>query len=131
MTRAILIILCLSTTEAFSQTDSVRGQQFELTGKIINEVELTPHCGIIAWGTVIEFEIVKFSKSDYKLTTIGLIFTCPEFYKDNFFQIGQTYNILVADQNQADFGWTIPNQSLLDKYKLDKKLWVIKADRIK
>jgi hypothetical protein len=109
------------TTGAFSLPNSVRGKQYELTGKIIGEVQLTPDCGTIAWGTVIEFEIIKFSKSDYKSKSIGLLFTCPEFYKDNFFQVGQTYNVTVADENQAGFGWTIPNQSLLDKYKIGQE----------
>ncbi len=126
-----ITILLLCTTVGFSQTRPVRGQQFDLTGKIIGVVALTPDCGTIAWGTVIEFEIMKFSKSDYKLNTIGVIVTCPEFYKDNFFQVGQIYNIQVADENQADFVWNIPNESQLDKYKVDKKLWVIKADRVK
>jgi hypothetical protein len=114
----------------FGQTDkAVRGQQFKLKGKIINEVSLTPDCGTIAWATVIEFEIIEFSDSDYKSNAIGVIITCPEFYKANFFKVGQTYTITLADENQADFGWTIPNESTLDKYKLKKRLWVLKADR--
>lgn len=126
-----ITILLLWTTVGFSQTRPVRGQQFELKGKIIGVVALPPDCGTIAWGTVIELEIIKFSKSDYKSNTIGVIVTCPEFYEDDFFQVGQTYIIEVADENQADFGWNVPNESQLDKYKLDKKLWVIKADRVK
>ena len=31
----------------------------EVTGKIINEISLTPHCGYIAFATVIEFEIIN------------------------------------------------------------------------
>lgn len=113
----------------FGQTDSIRGNQFELKGKIINEISLTPNCGTFAWGTVIEFEIIKFSDSNYKFESIAVIFTCPEFYKDGFFEVGKTYTITVSDENQADFGWSIPNESILTKYKLNKKLWVIKADK--
>ncbi len=113
----------------FGQTDSIRGNQFELKGKIINEISLTPHCGYFAFGTVIEFEIIEFSDLNYKLDSIAVIFTCPEFYEDGFFEVGNTYTITVADENQADFGWTIPNESILIKYKLDDKLWVIKADK--
>ncbi|WP_420572965.1 hypothetical protein [Kordia sp.] len=113
----------------FGQVGSVRGNQFELKGKIINKISETPHCGIIAWGTVIEFEIIKFSDTTYKRDSIGVIFTCPEFYKDGFFEVGKIYTMIIADENQADFGWTIPNESILTKYKLDKKLWVIKVDK--
>ncbi|TRZ43125.1 hypothetical protein [Robertkochia solimangrovi] len=130
MKRIITILtLIFISTIGFAQTDSIRGNQFELKGKIINEISLTPHCGTIAWGTVIEFEIIEFSDSNYKLDSIGVIFTCPEFYEDGFFEVGKTYTITVADENQADFGWTIPNESILTKYKLDKKLWVIKTDK--
>ena len=117
------------TAIGFAQTDSIRGNQFELKGKIIKEISLTPHCGIVAWGTVIEFEIIEFSNSNYILDSICVIFTCPEFYDDGFFEVGKTYTITVADENQADFGWSIPNESILTKYKLDKRLWVIKADK--
>ena len=68
-----------------------------------------------------EFEIIEFSDSNYKLDSIGVIFTCPEFYENGFFEVGKTYTITVADENQADFGWSIPNESILTKYKLDKK----------
>jgi len=124
-----MLTLIFITAIGFGQIDSIRGNQFELKGKIVNEISLTPHCGTIAWGTVIEFEIIEFSDSNYKLDSLGVIFTCPEFYKDGFFEVGKTYTIIVADKNQADFGWTIPNESILTKYKLDRKLWVIKADK--
>jgi hypothetical protein len=130
MRHIATLTLTLWTLLTFGQTDKeVRGQQFKLKGKIINEVSLTPGCGTIAWGAVIEFDIIEFSDSDYKSNVIGVIVTCPEFYKANFFQVGQTYTIILADENQADFGWTIPNASTLDKYKLKKRLWVVKADR--
>ncbi|NQY74107.1 MAG: hypothetical protein HRT90_05025 [Candidatus Margulisbacteria bacterium] len=128
MKRLISILtLIFMTAIGFAQTDSIRGNQFELKGKIINEISLTPHCGHIAFGTVIELEIIEFSDSNYKLDSIGVIFTCPEFFEDEFFEVGKSYTITVADENQADFGWSIPNESILTKYKLSKKLWVIKA----
>ena len=113
----------------FCQTNSMKGNQFELTGKIINEVSLTPHCGYFAFGTVIEFEIIEFSDSSYKGDSIGVIFTCPEFYENGFLETGKIYTITISDENQANFGWTIPNESILNKYNLDKKLWVIKAEK--
>lgn len=130
MKKIILIFIWIFiSTIGFGQSNSIRGNQFELKGVIINKVSMTPHCGTIAWGTVIEFKIIKYSDSNYKLDSIGLIFTCPEFYEDGFFEVGKTYSVIVADENQADFGWSIPNDSILTKYNLDKKLWVIKADK--
>jgi len=58
-----------------------------------------------------------------------VIFTCPEFYENGFLETGKIYTITISDENQANFGWTIPNESILNKYNLDKKLWVIKAEK--
>ncbi len=117
------------SSTGFGQADSIRGNQFELKGKIINRISLTPHCGFFAYGAVIEFEIIEFSDSNYKQDSIAVVFTCPEAYGDGFFEIGKTYTITVSDENKTDFEWTIPNESILSKYKLDKRLWVIEADK--
>jgi hypothetical protein len=45
------------------------------------------------------------------------------------FHLNKTAHNKKADENQADFSWTIPNESALDKYKLKKRLWVVKAHR--
>jgi hypothetical protein len=100
---------------ANSQTDSIRGKQFQLTGRIIATVQLTPHCGILAWGTVVEFEVVELVGMSYLNKNLGIIITCPEFYKDISFEKGKTYQIVFSDKNQADFGWTIPNREVLKK----------------
>ncbi len=124
----LLYILMLSSILGIAQTDSIRGNQFELKGKIINEVPLTAHCGIFAWGIVVEFEIIEFSDSTYLSDSIGVIFTCPAIFGEDFFEVGKMYTMTIADENQANFGWMIPNESVLSKYSLDKKLWVITTD---
>ncbi len=127
----IIITIKLFSIPIFAQKDSIRGNKYELTGAIINEVSLTPHCGNIAWGTVVEFKIIKFNDSKYKEDTIAVIFTCPEFYKEGFFKVGNKYQLSVANQNQADFVWTIPNESILKKYEMGKRLYVISAEILK
>jgi hypothetical protein len=122
-----ILILVFWTSIGIAQTDSVRGKTYELKGQIINEVSLSPHCGTIAWGTVIEFKIIEFSNPNYKSDSIGIIVTCPEFYNENFFEVGKVYTLVIADKNQASFEWVIPNKSLLDKYQLYENLWVIEA----
>lgn len=91
---------------------------------------MPPYCGTVAFATVIEFEVIAFSDEAYKAKKIGVIFTCPEFYGKDFFVKGATYSIQLADQNQADFGWLIPNEAILKKYKLPVKLWVIEAQKL-
>ena len=114
----------------YAQTDSIKGNQYELKGKMITKVHKPFACGVVAWGYVWEFEIIEFSDSKYKNDSIGVIFTCPHLYGDGFFEIGKTYNLVLADKNQANFEWTIPNKLLLDKYELEQKLWVINAKKI-
>ncbi len=45
MIKKIITLLFLSflTIVGFSQNDSIRRNQFELKGQIINEINLTPH----------------------------------------------------------------------------------------
>lgn len=127
----LTLILSILTLFTFAQTESIRGNQFELQGKLINEITLTPHCGIIAWGTVMEFEIIEFSDSSYKRNSIGVIFTCPEFYKDIFFELSEIYKITITDENLTNIEWAIPNELRLTKYQLKKRLWVVAAEKLK
>ena len=126
-----ILISIFIIQNANGQNDSIRGNQFVLKGKLINEVLLPPGCGTIAWGTVIELEVMEYSDSNYEMERIGVIVPCPDFYKNRFFKVGKTYKILLADENQSDFDFSIPNESILSKYKLMKKLWVIQMEKIK
>ena len=125
-----LVVFILILTGANAQTDSIKGNQFQLKGKIINEIYLTPGCGVFAWGTVIEFEIIEFSKPGYSKSSVGIIVTCPEFLGESFFENGKVYHLTVADENQATFDWVIPNEERLEKYGLEKNLWMIDAEKI-
>lgn len=111
------------------QKATVRGKQFLLTGKIVEEVQLTPGCGIIAWGTVIEFEITKLVGMTYTRKVIGLIVTCPGDYEDNFFEKGKTYQAIFSNMNQADFEWLIPNKELLSKNDLSFDPYVVEIKK--
>ena len=108
-----IIILLLLGLIAQSQPDSVRGKQFQLTGKLIGQVRLTPHCGSIAWGTVLEFEMTNIEGMAYKNKSIRIVVTCPEFYGKGFFKKGGLYTVIFSDTNQADFSWAILNKDLL------------------
>ncbi len=103
---------------ACSQKDSIRENKLQLTGKIKTKVQMAPHCGTIAWGTVVDFDIIDLSGMSYPKKNIEIIITCPEFYKEKFFERGKTYQVVFSDTNQADFGWAIPNKDLLKKNKL-------------
>jgi len=119
MKQTFTILFCLIIgIPAYTQSDSNRGKQFHLTGKIVEKVQLTPHCGSIAWGTVIRFEVTELVGMSYPNKSIGIIVTCPEFYKNNFFETGKTYQVVFSNKNQADFGWVIPNKDLLKKNRL-------------
>jgi hypothetical protein len=120
----------MSVLTAIAQSDSIKGNQYLLKGKFINEISLSPYCGGIAFATVIEFKIISFSDSSWHGKQIAVIFTCPEFYGKDFFERGKKYEVVVSDQNQVNFSWTIINGQVLKKYNLKYKPWVIKAKKI-
>lgn len=102
----------------------------EIKGKIINEISLTPHCGYIAFATVIEFEIINSDLKNYEKKTIPIIIKCPEFYKENFFDKKSTYRIKITDNSQTEFGWNIPNIKIYEKQKIGKEFWAVSIEKI-
>lgn len=128
-TFTILLLLTIELI-ARGQTDPIRGKQFQLTGKIIGKVELPAHCGIIAWGTVIEFEVIELVGLSYSNKRIGIIITCPEFYGNKFFKPGKTYQIVFSDKNQANFEWVIPNKELLKKNGISFDPYAVSVEKM-
>lgn len=130
MKHLLLFLLAFIPFFSFGQTDSIRGNQFELKGKLTSEESIKTACGSKAFASVYEFEIIEFSDSNYTQESIGIIFTCPEFYDDDFFELGRIYSIKVSDENQANFSWSILNSYLLGKYSAKKDYWVVEADKL-
>ncbi|UOQ96172.1 hypothetical protein MUN81_13000 [Hymenobacter sp. 5317J-9] len=120
-------IIC---STAYCQTGSVRGQQFNLTGKIIEEVQLTPGCGYFAWATVVAFEVLDLTGIDYPSSSIGVIITCPGFYEKNFLEKGKTYQLVCSNENQADFDWVIVNKGLLKKNSFSLEPYAITVKKV-
>ena len=116
MKQLLLILLYLFVAcDHDIQTDTVRGRQFQLKGRIVGEVELTAGCGIFAFATVLEFEVIKLKGMTYPNEYIGIVVTCPGDYDKNFFEKGKTYQVVFSDKNQADFDWLISNKQRLEK----------------
>ena len=101
-----------------------------MTGIIADKVQLTPHCGTIAWGTVIEFKVIELVGINYQKKIIGIVITCPEFYIDNFFETGKTYQLVFSDKNQSDFEWVIPNKGLLKKNSLSFDPYAVEVKKL-
>lgn len=112
-----------------NEKTKIQGKQYKITGKIINKISLPPDCGYIAFATVMEFEIINSNFKDYTRKSIPIIVCCPEFYEDNFFNKDDIYKITIADEKQTDFGWTIPNIEITEKYQLKKKYWLINIEK--
>jgi hypothetical protein len=131
MIRATTLLLIFTGISSLSMAQSsIKGHEYILTGEIINTVGLPAHCGVLATATVIEFKISSFTDSNYKGKEMGIVFTCPEFYGADFFKVGGKYEVQLADENQATFGWTIFNLELLDKYTLSYIPYAISAKRL-
>jgi|GEM_PF-2636395 len=126
---AFLTFLLLGLVSS-AQTDSIPEKTYLLKGKIINEISLPAGCGYIKYGTVIEFEIVKFTDITYSEKEIGVIIRCPDFYENSFFELGKIYEMTVSYEISDSTGWTIPNKKQLEKYNLKSKLWVLNTKKI-
>ena len=126
---ALIFLLMLTRIVAHAQTDPIRGNQFHLTGKIIEKVQLPADCGIIAQATVFKFEVIKLTGMSYPNKNIGIVVCCPEFYGKDYFQKGKSYQLVFSDQNQADFGWLIHNKDLLSKNGLSFEPYAVSVKR--
>ncbi|MCK7590931.1 hypothetical protein M0G43_10140 [Subsaxibacter sp. CAU 1640] len=123
----ILTILLCGLTQNF-QSDSKKETKYILKGKLINGFDgLTPLCGISAWATVLEFEIIEFSDSEYIDKTIPIIFTCPNSKSNKQFKVGKTYELILTDKNPSKFEWTMleSKREILNQYELNKEYWFV------
>ncbi|MEO8237329.1 MAG: hypothetical protein ABI576_04410 [Flavobacterium sp.] len=118
-----------------AQTKSVDSSKgHHLKGKIINKVNLGAGCGYLKLASVIEFEIIEFTDQTYKQKEIGIIFRCPEFYGENFFEVGKVYEMNVEyeveNEIQKDFDFQVQNIDVLEKYKLPINYWALGVKKI-
>jgi hypothetical protein len=128
-TFSIILFLLLGLT-AYSQKDSIRGKQFQLTGRITGKIQLTPACGMFAFATVLQFEWTKLTGMTYKNKNLAIIVPCPDMYKQDFFEKGRSYQVVFSDTNQANFDWTIPNKDLLKTNSLPFDPYAISIKKI-
>src|SRR5205823_6553279 len=113
-----IIVLLLSGLADYGQKDSMCAKKFQLIGKLKEEIGMPPGCGEIAFGTVGEFEVINLTGMLYTDRVIRIIITCPDMYKEKFFEKGRTYHMLFSCTNQADFEWTVANRRLLERNHL-------------
>lgn len=125
MQKLTLLLLFLSSFLTVGQDHQVN--EYQLRGKMIHEVVLPPPCGVLASAVVIELEIIEFSNEGYPIDSVPVIFTCPDFKGEGYFEVGSIYQLTVTDSNTAGFGWGIYNKYILENYPLEKRLWVDKA----
>ena len=133
-----VILITLLALQSSAQTDSIknysdpsRQMEYSLKGQLINKVAMPPDCGYLTFGTVAEFEICWFSDFTYSRDTIGVIFLCPElYYKNNFFETGQLYKMVVTYSVLENTSIVVQNENILEKYGLKGKLFVSSAEKI-
>lgn len=99
--------------------------KYLLTGRISDTVDLPPACGYFAFATAVEMEVISYSDTSYKRDHIVVIFTCPDFYDDEYFKVGQVHSVKVQDHNPASFNWAIINNGKQKENLLPYDLYVI------
>ena len=97
-----------STEIGFALVDN-HAKKFKFTGKLVETVPMTPHCGTFAFAIVQKFEVLTTTIPSYDKKYVLIIQTCPEFLKDSFFKAGTIYEIDVATNSGVTFGYSVIN----------------------
>lgn len=115
-----------------AQTDSKKENEYLLKGKLVSGFDkVTPLCGILAWATVVEFEIIEFSDFAYVKKRIPVIFRCPNRKMSRQFKRGKKYELILTDDNLTENEWTMleSNKDILTKYEMNKKYWFVEKKK--
>lgn len=102
--------------------------EFDITGQIINEISLPPDCGVVAFGLAVEIKIIESNLDNYAGESIPVIAMCPEFFGDDFFSTGDIYKIKIG--KKPDFHCAVLNYEIVEKYKLERKYWIDKMEKL-
>lgn len=124
-TVKFILLLVFISISAIAQNKKPKRNQYQLTGKIVNDFKLPGNCGYIAYAFVLEFEIINTSLKNYENKQIPIIVRCPDFFGENFFEKNKAYTLIFTDKYKKDFGWTISNIPILKSYNLEKEYWLL------
>jgi len=118
----IIIILCTYSLISCNSSDKI-----SLEGKLYKLSEQKADCGVLAFASVMEFEVenVIYEKSDENVTRV--IVPCPELYGKDFFKINETYKLTLEQGNNSDTDYVlIDNPKRSTVIQVDKEYWAIK-----
>jgi hypothetical protein len=102
--------------------------KYNFTGKLVEEVEMTPPCGREAFAIVHKYEVLNTDYPNYNQKYVLLIQPCPQFEGNNFFKKKKIYKIDVATNSGVTFNHVIFNE--YDKVDLPI-FWVREIKRLK
>ena len=110
---------------AFELVDR-KASKYKLTGKLVETVPLTPHCGYFAFAIVQKFEVISTTYPNYNQKFILLIQPCPEFLGEDFFNTGTIYDINIAT-NSEDIHYNYTNNYVGENLPI---FWIRKITKI-
>lgn len=128
--KILIFIILLYGFTSIAQTRDGKGE-YILKGKLVNGFDgLTPLCGVLAWATVTEFEIIEFSDPKYIGEKIPVIFTCPNSYHTNLFKVGEIYELILTKKGDLE-KWTFRDgkADILSKYDVKNEYWFVEAKK--
>lgn len=97
-----------------------------LKGRILNEVTITKG---LKSATVIEFEILEFSDPTYTQKNIGILSCCTDAAEEGFYKVGTVYEMKLHGNKNED-SYSISNLDKLEKYDLEKNLWIYSMEEV-
>lgn len=85
--------ICIGQTDSAIRTVDTDTLKTQL--KLV-KVELTPHCGVIAWTAAQKFELLQNGQSLFPRQYIIVLQRCPEFLGKKFFVTNRIYNAILS-----------------------------------
>jgi hypothetical protein len=93
----LLVLLLLAATPALADP---KPAPIEITAKVLEIPKPIYYCGVIAFRTVVRFEVVSVDKGALTAKEVFGIVLCPETLK-----VGQTKQLVLAPPTKSDQGY--------------------------
>jgi hypothetical protein len=107
----LLVVLCLLAGPAAADPKPAR---VEITAKVLEIPKPIYYCGVIAYRTVVRFEVISVDKGTLADKQVFAVVLCPETIK-----VGQTRKLILERETKSDQGY-------VDKFPKTSPRWVVR-----
>jgi hypothetical protein len=122
----ILIFSLFLFFTGYGQTE----EKVSISGKLYKQSEFKSNCGIMAFATVMEFEVLNVYTDNFKKKNVLVIVPCAEVYGEKFFEIDKIYNLTLVKGNITNTDYILlddPKRSSI--IRKENEMWAIEIKK--